>query len=49
MVGDSTWDMSMAKQGGAAGCIGISWGRFNQSIPMSDVTIEHLSALKITN
>jgi phosphoglycolate phosphatase len=49
MVGDSTWDMSMAKQGGAAGCVGISWGRFSQSIPMSNVTIEHLSQLQITS
>jgi phosphoglycolate phosphatase len=48
MVGDSTWDMSMAIQGGTAGCIGISWGRFSQSIPMSDVTIEHLTQLQIS-
>jgi phosphoglycolate phosphatase len=48
MIGDSTWDMSMASQGGAAGCIGITWGRFSQSIPMSDVTIEHLSQLQIS-
>jgi phosphoglycolate phosphatase len=47
MVGDSTWDMSMAKKGGAAGCIGISWGRFRQPIAMSDVTIEDLAQLQI--
>jgi phosphoglycolate phosphatase len=48
MVGDSTWDMSMAKQGGAAGCIGISWGRFSRSIAMSDVMIEDLAQLQIS-
>jgi phosphoglycolate phosphatase len=40
--------MSMAKNGGAAGCIGISWGRFRQPILMSDVTIENLSQLQIS-
>jgi phosphoglycolate phosphatase len=49
MVGDSTWDMSMASQGGAAGCIGISWGRFSRAIPISDVTIEHLAQLQISS
>jgi phosphoglycolate phosphatase len=48
MIGDSTWDMSMAKKGGAAGCIGISWGRFRQPIAMSDVTIEDLAQLQIS-
>lgn len=47
MVGDSRWDMVMASQGGAAGCIGISWERFRQPLPMADVTIANLAQLKI--
>jgi phosphoglycolate phosphatase len=48
MVGDSHWDMMMASQGGAAGCIGISWGRFSQPLAMADVSIENLSQLRIS-
>ncbi|WP_309743525.1 HAD family hydrolase, partial [Chamaesiphon sp. OTE_20_metabat_361] len=48
MVGDSTWDMMMGSQGGAAGCIGISWGRSMQPIGMADLTIEQLSQLQIS-
>jgi phosphoglycolate phosphatase len=47
MVGDSTWDMSMAKQGGAAGCIGITWGRSVRPLANADVSIEYLSQLQI--
>lgn len=47
MVGDSRWDMVMASQGGAAGCIGISWERFRQPLPMADVTIASLAQLQI--
>jgi phosphoglycolate phosphatase len=47
MVGDSSWDMVMGNQGGAAGCIGISWGRFCQPLKMSDVSISNLTELKI--
>ena len=47
MVGDSTWDMMMGSQGGAAGCIGISWGRAMQPLMMADVSIEDLSQLQI--
>jgi phosphoglycolate phosphatase len=46
-VGDSSWDMSMGSQGGAAGCIGISWGRSAQPLAMADVLISDLSELKI--
>jgi phosphoglycolate phosphatase len=49
MVGDSRWDMVMASQGGAAGCIGISWGRFRQALAGADVSIEQLSELKISS
>jgi phosphoglycolate phosphatase len=48
MIGDSTWDMMMGAQGGAAGCIGISWGRSMQPIGMTDLTIEHLAQLQIS-
>ena len=47
MVGDSGWDMMMGSQGGAAGCIGISWGRSMQPLMMADVSIEDLSQLQI--
>jgi phosphoglycolate phosphatase len=48
MIGDSSWDMLMGSQGGAAGCIGISWGRAGKPLTMADVSIEHLSDLKIS-
>jgi phosphoglycolate phosphatase len=47
MVGDSTWDMVMGSQGGAAGCIGIAWGRSGQPLAMADVSIGSLSELQI--
>ena len=47
MIGDSSWDMMMGSQGGAAGCIGISWGRSMQPLMMADVSIEDLSQLQI--
>jgi phosphoglycolate phosphatase len=47
MVGDSSWDMVMGSQGGAAGCIGITWGRPGQPLTMADVSISDLSELKI--
>ncbi len=47
MVGDSIWDMSMASKGGAAGCIGISWGRTNQVLQGADVMISNLAELRI--
>jgi phosphoglycolate phosphatase len=48
MVGDSSWDMVMGSKGGAAGCIGISWGKFGQPLAMADVSISDLSELKIS-
>lgn len=47
MVGDSMWDMEMARQGGAAGCIGISWHQSRQSFPAADVMIANLAALRV--
>ena len=47
MVGDSSWDMIMGSQGGAAGCIGISWGRSAKPLTMADVSISDLLELKI--
>jgi phosphoglycolate phosphatase len=47
MVGDSSWDMMMGSQGGAAGCIGIYWGRVAKPLAMADVSISDLSELKI--
>ena len=47
MVGDSTWDMIMGSQAGAAGCIGITWGRLMQPIDMADLAIEDLTQLQI--
>ena len=48
MVGDSSWDMMMGSQGGAAGCIGISWGRAGKPLTLADVSISDLAELKIT-
>jgi phosphoglycolate phosphatase len=47
MVGDSSWDMIMGSQGGAAGCIGISWGRAGKPLAMADISISDLAELKI--
>jgi phosphoglycolate phosphatase len=47
MVGDSSWDMIMGSQGGAAGCIGISWGRSVKPLTLADVSISDLVELKI--
>jgi phosphoglycolate phosphatase len=47
MIGDSDWDMVMASQGGAAGCIGITWGRSVRPLAMADVTIANLRQLHI--
>jgi phosphoglycolate phosphatase len=47
MIGDSSWDMSMGSKGGAAGCIGIYWGRSAKPLAMADVSISDLSELQI--
>ncbi len=49
MVGDSLGDMIMARQGGAAGCIGINW-ESGQPLASADITISTLAELRlITN
>jgi phosphoglycolate phosphatase len=45
MVGDSIWDMSMASNGGAAGCLGILWGRSGKPLEGADLTISNLTEL----
>jgi phosphoglycolate phosphatase len=47
MVGDSTSDIVMAKKGGAAGCIGITWGRSRSSLTGADLMITNLSELRV--
>jgi phosphoglycolate phosphatase len=47
MVGDAVWDMVMAKQAGAAGCIGINWRRDRATLAGSDVTIASLEAIEL--
>lgn len=47
MVGDSPGDMEMGKNAGAAGCIGISWGKTNTPLGKADVTINHLKEIQI--
>lgn len=48
MVGDSAGDIQMAKEAGAAGCIGICWGN-PQAVHLetADVTIAHLEAIQV--
>ncbi len=46
MVGDSTWDMQMASNGGAAGCIGIAWTP-SKPLKNADVMVGNLTALQI--
>ena len=46
MVGDSIWDMQMATQGGAAGCIGISW-QPSKPLANADVMINNLLDLQL--
>jgi phosphoglycolate phosphatase len=47
MVGDSVWDMKMAAQAGAAGCVGIIWHQARQPLAAADVTIDNLAALRL--
>lgn len=47
MVGDSVWDMSMARLGGAAGCIGIAWDRSGRALSGADVMIANLAELRV--
>lgn len=46
MVGDSAGDMMMASRAGAAGCIGISWGK-SIDFPDADVAIAQLDEIQV--
>ncbi|NJL60738.1 MAG: HAD family hydrolase [Methylacidiphilales bacterium] len=47
MVGDSVGDMTMGKNAGAAGCIGISWvGKFD-CVRGADVVIKNLDEIEL--
>ncbi|NEP06724.1 MAG: HAD family hydrolase [Okeania sp. SIO2G4] len=48
MVGDSPMDIEMAKKAGAAGCIGICWGKSEVNyLQGADVAIAHLEEIKV--
>ncbi|MDY6939603.1 MAG: HAD family hydrolase [Cyanobacteriota bacterium] len=48
MVGDSPLDIDMARNAGAAGCIGICWGRPEAAhLEAADVVISQLDEIKI--
>lgn len=48
MVGDSTADMVMAKAGGCAGCIGVTWGwQTNVRIDRADCSIAQPTELQL--
>jgi phosphoglycolate phosphatase len=48
MVGDSAGDIQMARNAGAAGCIGICWGKAEVShLEKADVAIASLDEIQI--
>lgn len=48
MVGDSLGDIEMAKAAGAAGVIGIAWGKsYANHLSQADVMITHLNSIKV--
>jgi phosphoglycolate phosphatase len=47
MVGDSVGDMQMAKNAGAAGCIGITWIDKHEHVLGADVVINRLHEIQI--
>ncbi|WP_250123546.1 HAD family hydrolase [Chroococcidiopsis sp. CCMEE 29] len=48
MVGDSAGDIEMARQAGAAGCIGICWGKAEAAhLQTADVAITQLDEIQI--
>jgi len=50
MVGDSAGDIQMARNAGAAGCIGICWGKAEaRHLEKADVAIASLDELAISN
>ena len=46
MVGDSVGDIKMAREAGAAGCIGICWNQDAPYLTSADVVISHLEDIK---
>jgi phosphoglycolate phosphatase len=48
MIGDGAGDMLMGSQGGAAGCIGISWEGVSIPLPGADLMITDLTQLQLT-
>lgn len=50
MIGDAASDIEMARQAGAAGCIGICWGNPTAThLAMADITIGQLDELEVIN
>jgi len=47
MVGDSAGDIIMAREAGAAGCIGICWNQTTAHLQSADVAICHLEEIKL--
>lgn len=47
MVGDSVGDIQMARQAGAAGCIGICWGSSITHLQSADVAISQLDEIQV--
>jgi phosphoglycolate phosphatase len=47
MVGDSVGDIKMAREAGAAGCIGICWNQTAAHLHSADVAISHLEEIKL--
>jgi phosphoglycolate phosphatase len=49
MIGDGAGDMMMGSQGGAAGCIGISWEGISTPLTGADLMITDLNQLQIVD
>ena len=48
MVGDSPTDIEMGRKAGAAGCIGICWGKAGvQHLQAADIAIAHLEEIQV--
>jgi phosphoglycolate phosphatase len=47
MVGDSVGDMQMARNAGAAGCIGITWVDKQENVDGADVVINRLDEITV--
>ena len=49
MIGDGAGDMAMGSQGGAVGCIGISWDGVSTPLAGADLMITDLSQLHVAD